>query len=429
MSVLKQRAVLLDSVGDEIPGAIPTSLGWSIDGGWDVAATFNQDFDPRQGLEAEMRVAIYDDANSPLTSPVLWAGQRGSIDSRSTSGGGMGSFSGWDRTSQKMRVANQSFPTFSATNSVALVGALTDRAGIAAISGLPNWYVHEEDVKQAKLSSFVLDRLLKLAAYDLVAKLDGTLEAIPWETTSGTLIMPWAKLETAYNPWEIRTGLRVGKFSSIPSTDEADNTYDFYESGATTPSLNTPVYGPTIIDSGLTEAFGAVTFLTDDDEVVAFYTFKPTLYSYSGSFNVGGIATKMTVIVDPINGSQTSNFPAAARLQVLGTPPGSVPDGVDREFINPAPTSGGPDVSLGDRPASEEYIDSLWPSESVAVARRPYCLAKLNGPHDSLTITRDILDTRPRLKQAFTYQDRLYQVVAINWNLTGYRTTCTLWRV
>jgi hypothetical protein len=430
MSILKQRAVLGDE-GGPIIAAIPQRLSWGIDDGWEVSVAFNRDYDLRHAKDKPYTLTIYDDANAALVTPVMVAGPRGRRDPRSVSGGGMANWSGWDRTSQRMRLGNQSFPTFVGTNSVALVETLATKAGVT-ISGVPNWYVHEEDVKQAKLSNFLLDRLLKLAAYDLIAELDGTLACVPWENTGGELVMPWANLEENFDPWQVRSGLRVGKYSSIPSAGEADNTYDWYEAGPDEVTLNTPVYGPTATDSGLVTALGFAAFKTDEDEVVAFYSFKPGSYSYSGPFNVAGLATRLAVMIDPItsvSGLQTSNFPAPARILVGGTPPGLAPEGVDREFLNPLPTSGGPDTSLGDQPASEEYIDSLWPSEAVAVARRPHCLAKLNGPADSLVLTRDILDTRPRLKMGYTHEGRLYQVVSIDWDLTGYRTACTLWRV
>jgi len=427
MSVLKQRAVLHDSEGP-VAGAIPNSLSVAIDQGWSWAAAFNRDYDERHAKERAFTITVIDDVNTPLTTPVLVAGPRNTTDSKSTSGSGMGGCSGWDRSSQRMRLNNQSFPTWSNTDTPTLVAALASHAGVS-ITNVPDWHVHEEDVKQAKLSDFVF-RLLKLAGCDLVAKLDGTLDCVAWENDSaGDLVIPWSKLESSYNPWDIRTGLRVGKLSTMPSGEEIDNTYDFYESGAPNVALNTPVYGPGAANLSSHEGLGAVTFLSEDDEIVTFVSFKPSLYQYSGPQNISLLATKMTVVVDPIFGSVTSNFPTPARVVVSGTPEGTVPEGVDREFLNPTPTSGAVDTSLGDNPASEEYIDSLWPSETVAVDRRPYCLAKLNGPADALMMTRDILDTRPRLKQQFTYSGRLYQVVAINWDLVGCNTQVTLWRV
>lgn len=407
-----------------LPHAVVQSLTHSLDDGFSASLQFNANFNPDVARDKAYNIQFQDRlGNAVLTTPDMYLGPRSLTDARSISQAGLGGANAIGAATANLKKPNQSFNTWQDTSTAAVIAILATQAGVT-INGAPSWWISEEDSKQAKLDAFLM-RILRLAAYDLVAEWNGTLSCVAWEAEGASLAMPFSTLVRNYDPWGVYTGLRVGKFSSTP--DGSGQTYDFFESGAPNQSLNSPLIGPVVNDLSLVDGLGAVSFLDEDGGLLAFYSFKPNLYQNNTPFDGAPPATQMTVVIDPIFGNQTTDFPSPVRIEVIGTPTDALPSGIDREFLHPAPT-GNPDTSLGAWPAQEELIDSAWPSQGYATTRKPHILAKMNSQADTLAYTREIIDSRPRLNQEFSYGGRLYKVWSITWDFGSQSTQLELRR-
>lgn len=422
----KLATYTLSDPDGEISQATVGNITWAVDAGIQVSVGFNRGYDIRHDRMREFDLVLQDAlGNEPIEFPPMYSKSRSRTVRESVDGSRTGGFTLYDAANCRLRLPNQSFPTFLATQSGDIIDMLADHAEVT-INGFPSWYVGQKDIKEQVLDS-ALRAWLEMAAYDLVTELDGTLQCRAWEYNGGTLSQTWANLAEDYDPWEVFTGCRVGKFSSMP--DGTNQNYIQESATTTTQALEVPLYGPYAEDGGSGhDGLQAVCFLDEDDKVVAFYSFNG-LTNNQPVYAVN-LATKIQIVTDPIYGD-VIDYPAdqPARVHVTGTLEEELPEGVDREFIYPAVPTSGPDDSLGDWPSSKSYINSDWDSASNAIARRPYLLAKENSAADTLTMTRDLIDTSPRLLQRFTYLSAAYKVWSITWDLDSQRTTLTLRRI
>lgn len=424
-------------------------VNWSVDRGWTWSCTPKGAVPIRHARDAVYSITMHDGYGNTLTTPDLVALPRTKRWSKNISQPNLCTLSGVDLTTFKMGKRSQSFPSFRATTSTTLMGTLATRAGIT-VSGLPSWYIGEEEVKGETLAS-AIQRLQKTVAYDAVIGTDGSITLSAWEDLGTDLDFPIANIEERYDPSQVFTGVRLGKRSSRPNG--ATQRYEYDHADSYTQALSTPLTGPGVAagnDLG-GEVIMAVAFFDGDPSnpasgLVDFFSFTgpwgtPSVPPYSTSAT--GIATHFVIETYNIG----APYPVKALLVVTGTPYDSgdpPPAGVDLAFLYPVP-NGDPedpesfDTSLGAWPSNQDAIDPLFQGQGQAIARYPSYLDKLNAlGGDSLSVDGTI-HLGPRLKQKLVHPidneagdgtvDANFQLYSIDWDWKSIRTNLGFVRV
>lgn len=423
-------------------------VSWGVDKGWTWSCQPKTPVPIRHARDAVYSITMHDGRGNSLTTPDLVALPRTKRWSKNTSGPRVPSLSGVDLTTFKQGKRNQSFPSFRATTSEVLLETLATRAGIS-ISGIPDWYIGEEEVKGETLAS-AIQRLQKAVAYDAVIGTDGSITLTAWEASGDPLDFAIANVEERYDPSQIFTGVRLGKRSSRPNN--ATQRYEFDHADSFQQELSAPLTGPDA-DPGNdvgTATISAVAFydgdpLAPETGLVQFLSFPgpwPTPVGPSIASSETGIATHMVVKTESIG----APYPVKALLVVTGTPydeEDPPPAGVDLQFLYPVP-NGDPedpetyDTSLGAWPSNQDAIDPLFQGYGQAEERYPAYLEKLNMAGDQLAID-GTFHLGPRPLQRYTHQidnaagdgleDAHYKVWEIAWDPGGLQTQITLVRV
>lgn len=425
-------------------------VGWGADKGWTWSCTPKSLPPIRHARDAVYSITMHDGYGNTLTTPDLVALPRSKRWSKNKSSASVRTLSGVDLTTFKQGKRNQSFPSFRATTSEFLLETLATRAGIS-ISGIPNWYIGEEEVKGETLAS-AIQRIQKAVAYDAVTGTDGAITLTAWEAVGADLDFPIANIEERYDPSQVFTGVRLGKRTSRPNN--AVQRYEFDHADSYQITLSNPLTGPDA-DPGNDMGFStvsAVAFydgnpLVPESGLVNFLSFEgpwatPTTPAIATSET--GIATHMVVKTESIE----QPYPLKALLIVTGTPydeEDPPPDGVDLAFLYPVP-NGDPedpetfDTSLGDWPSNQDAIDPLFQGYGQAEERYPSYLDKLNalGGGDTLAID-GTFHLGPRPLQRYTHLidnpagddliDAAYKVWEISWDLGAIQTQINLVRV
>ena len=423
--------VLKDGVGDPIAGAVVERVSWKANEGWKVSAYFHGAFDMYQSIDTPYTLDFTDGLGHSQSTPVLCPAQREHEDEDSVDGGpDLTPVEFEDLSSFKMRRPNQNFASFVASSTGAMIDALATRAGVT-INGDPDLYVSEDEAKGAKLAE-VLDRIRKISACDLVVLPDGSINLEPWEDDPGDLVFAWSKRRHRVDARNIYSGQRLGKSTSKPPSGE--QIYGWTEAGFVSQALDAPLFGAEADDISVTGLCGSFTTWDGDpgnplsgwlnhQDLEGLGNYDPP-ETAMGS----GVATHFTAVILPPGGVFSgSSLTTAVSIRVTGTPEEELPEGVDAEFLYPAVVEG-TDTSLGDWPAPD-FIDSLFPSQSYAVSRRPYILRQLNGPADTLTLTGPLqCGTAIQLLLEYSYNSKTYKVMSIEWDFVGNRTTIVLHR-
>lgn len=425
-------------------------VSWGVDKGWTWSCQPKTPVPIRHARDAVYSITMYDGRGNSLTTPDLVALPRTKRWSLGTSSPRVPSLSGVDLTTFKQGKRNQSFPSFRATTSEFLLETLATRAGIS-ISGIPDWYIGEEEVKGETLAS-AIQRLQKAVAYDALVGTDGAITLTAWEADGDPLDFAIANIEERYDPSQIFTGVRLGKRSSRPNG--ATQRYEYDHADSYVQELSTPLTGPDVEYGNdlISEVLMAVAFFDADPGdpeagLVEFFGFggpwgTPSVPAYATSGT--GIATHMVVETYNIG----APYPVKALLIVNGTPydeEDPPPAGVDLQFLYPVP-NGDPedpetyDTSLGDWPSNQDAIDPLFQGQGQAIDRYPSYLDKLNalGGGDALAMDGTFhLGVRPL--QRYTHQidnaagdgleDAEYKVWDISWDVGAIQTQLNLVRV
>lgn len=425
-------------------------VSWGADRGWTWSCQPKSLPPIRHARDAVYSITMHDGYGNSLTTPDLVALQRSKRWSKNTSSASVRALSGVDLTTFKQGKRNQSFPSFRATDSETLLETLATRAGIT-ISGIPVWYIGEEEVKGETLAS-AIQRLQKAVAYDAVTGTDGAITLTAWEAVGADLDFPIANIEERYDPSQVFTGVRLGKRTSRPNN--ATQRYEYDHADSYEQELSTPLTGPaanTGNDIG-TSTIMACAFFDGDPNLetsglVHFQSFTgpwgtPSVPPVAASET--GVATH--IVVETYNIGVP--YPLKALLVVTGTPydeEDPPPPGVDLAFLYPVP-NGDPedpetfDTSLGDWPSNQDAIDPLFQGQGQAIDRYPSYLDKLNalGGGDTLAID-GTFHLGPRPLQRFTHQidnlagdgliDAEYKVWDISWDLGAIQTQINLVRV
>lgn len=425
-------------------------VSWGVDKGWIWSCQPKTPVPIRHARDAVYSITMHDGYGNSLTTPDLVALPRTKRWSKNTAGPRVPSLSGVDLTTFRQGKRNQSFPSFRATTSEFLLETLATRAGIS-ISGIPNWYIGEEEVKGETLAS-AIQRLQKAVAYDAVTGTDGAITLTAWEAVGEDLNFPIANIEERYDPSQVFTGVRLGKRTSRTNNATQRQLFDHADSFAR--ELAAPLLGPsanTGNDMGALAIMACAFFDADPGDpeagLVAFQSFTgpwgtPSVPAYATSET--GIATH--IVVETYNVGYA--YPLEALLVITGTPydeEDPPPDGVDLAFLYPVP-NGDPedpetyDTSLGPWPSNQDAIDPLFQGYGQAEERYPSYLDKLNalGGGDVLAVD-GTFHLGPRPLQRLTHQidnlagddliDAEFKVWDISWDLGAIQTQLNLVRV
>lgn len=415
------------SGGAQVAHATVSRIGCKANQGWSWSAVVNSASgpDPYQDLFTAYQIAWTDGLGNSRTSPDLaWVTPRDYSEATIVSGPSIQQMGGVDMTGTKMRTNNQSFPSFLASSTGAILSALATRAGIT-LDGYTgraelDFYVIEEDVKNAKLID-ALTRILNVAAGEYYVRPDNRLSLRLWEDSAPDLNFDYSTLKHDPDPARIFTGLRLGKRSS--ARYDTEQVYDFNSSGFVTQSLSPTLNAPFATNESISGAgnVAAVTFYNASDQWVEHYDFTLGSRPAPGGTRGTGTCTYLVAEVVP----PTIGTTIRARIRVNGTAPGSLPTGVSPEFVYPPMAT-----SLGSWPAEANFVDQLFPGYAWAAARYPYIKSKLNGPADKLIMTGPLqANSTVDLFSRFTYRSRVYKVNSIDWNFDSRQTTIELVRL
>ena len=409
---------------------------WEVDRGWTWSAQTSDAIDIRHARDSVYTITLSDGYGNTLNTPDLVALQRTRRNSRNVSAPGIITLSGCDLTTFKMGKRNQSFPSFRATDSETLLETLATRAGVS-ISGIPNWYIGEEEVKGETLAS-AIQRLQKTVAYDAVIGTDGAITLTAWEDVGGSLDFPIANIQEQYDPSQIFTGVRLGKRTSRPNN--ATQRYEFDHADSFTQELSNPLNGPEANsgnDMGAAAIMAVAFYDGDPDDpesgLVAFQSFTGpwgTPVGPSVASSETGIATHFVIETWNIG----APYPLKALLVVTGTPVGEeeIPDGVDLQFLYPVP-NGDPedpetyDTSLGAWPSEQDAIDPLFQGSAQAADRYDSYLEKLNMAGDQLSVD-GTFHLGPRPFQRLDEAGASFKVWSISWDVGAIQTQITMVR-
>lgn len=426
--------VVLDH-GDTLRVGSGINRPWS----WSAKIFGATGFDYRHARSSTYAVTLHDGLGNTLSCPPLVAVPREKVDPFSISEPGVLSLSGIDLASWKMAVRNQSFPSFRATNSGALMAALAARAGVtlSATHTLPSWEITAEEVKGEKLADAVA-RVPDKPAYDYWIDGNGELCFGAWEESAGALLFVWSNRRNVYDPSQIYTGRRYGKRSAMnPATTQF---YPFDHAQSVTVELQAPMLDPGCYQAYDFGVLGAVQFYAGDPGAGGgalpnkFFSFHPD-YGYSGPTTGTGPATHMTVTTRPIPETGITEYPLPMRLAVTGTPYGTegLPAGVDLAFLYP-PNNTDPedpesyDSSLGEWPYESNDIDTLYQGLGQVTTRYAQKLAMLSAAGDQEPMEGP-LQVQVAVRQRATIDGRSYKLAGWEHDCASKKTTLEVVKV
>lgn len=409
--------------GSPIANAVVQRVGWRVNEGWSWSAVVRGPLDLYQARYTTYQITWTDGlGNSRSTPDLVWLG-RSHQDQYNVSSPNLTSMSGVDLTTTKMKQNNQSFASFLASSTGAIISALATRAGVTVTgySGNPliDFYVIEEDVKNAKLSD-ALERITAVSAFEHGVNEAGEIALRAWEDPEVTLNFDWSERVHNLDPRSLFTGLRLGKRSSLSYVGE--QVYDLSSVGFVNQALNPFLSLPTAANESIAGAgnIAAVTFYNASDQWVQHYDFTLGSRPAPGGPQGSGQATYFVAEVTP----PTIATQVRARVRVNGTPPGGLPSGIDPEFIYPPMAT-----SLGEWPAESDFVDQLFPSLAYATSRHPQLKNKLNAPADTLSLVGPLqANSTVKLFARHTYQTREYKVHGIDWDFSSNQTRIDLVR-
>jgi len=415
------------SGGAEVAHATVSRIGCKANQGWSWSAVVNSASgpDPYQDLFTAYKINWTDGLGNSRTSPDLaWVNPRDFSEASIVSGPAIQQMGGVDMTGTRMRTNNQSFPSFLASGTVAILDALSSRAGVS-INGHEgrselDFYVIEEDVKNTKLID-ALNRILNVAAGEYSVKTDNAIELRLWEDSGPDLEFDYSDLKHVPDPARIFTGLRLGKRSS--ARYDTEQVYDFNSAGFVNQPLSPTLDAPFATNESISGAGNiyAVTFYNAANEWVEHFDFTLGARPAPGGVRGSGTCTYLIAEVVP----PTVGTTIRARVRVNGTAPGSLPSGVSPEFIYPPMSEG-----LGSWPAEGDFVDQLFPGYAWAESRYPWIKNTLNGPADQLIMTGALqANSTIDLFSRFTYRTRIYKVDSIDWDFNSRQTKLELVRL
>jgi hypothetical protein len=417
-------AVLLDSEGAAVPGAVVQFVQTSVNAGWTASATMLEGFDCDQDQFQTMTIRMRDSLGGELTTPPMVFPQTTENGRRNTEGAGLVTVQLEDLSGYKMRTPNQNFPSFLATTSAILLTTLGDSVGVT-VADPPDVYITEEEVKGEQPEEAV-GRIRQAFAYETVVESDGTIRFYPWEAAAADLDWDWSNWSRSLNKTQRYTGLRIGKTSSIPAAAGLQY-FDFSTPGGFPGTLSVPLIGPVVdISESLVGSFGSVTFFNEAGQKVEHYFWAPA-YEFPLVESGTGPAVSFYAVVLPGVGP-TSSLPVQARLKVLGTPYSEedpLPDGVDQEFLWPAAG-----VSLGAWPYRVNIIEPLFPGLAYGIERHPHILDRINSAADTLKMDGIFrCHDGVRLRNRFSIGSRRYKTMSIRWEPRGAKMNLELARI
>ncbi len=401
-------------------------VSWEVDAGWTWSAQVApaSGYDPAHDVGSTYQLTLVDGLGNTLVCPPMVALQVTIPDEDSAELSDTISLSGVDEATYRMGLRNQNFPSYKASSSATIVGALATRAGVT-VNGMLDWYVGEEELKGTLLSE-ALSRFLEAAAYDHVVNLDGEIDCTAWEHDAGTLTFDWSNRTRTLDKQAKVTGRRLGKRSSIPPGGE--QFYEFTNAGIHDVALSAPLIMPGASEATALGGLGAAIFFDADPSTggilpppYGFYVWD-TDYTVNPPYLGESPATHLRVVLNELSGGLTE-YPIPLRVRVVGTPYAEegLPPGVDLEFLYPEP-SGDPDTSLGARPSDNDFIDSVFPGQAWAAARYTHILNKMNSVTDRLSEDGQMnVGVRPLKRR--TVGGVTYKVWSINHSLSSGQTS------
>ena len=418
--------VVLEDGSGPVPNSKVESIGWKRNTGWSMVARVQGELDIYQARFATYTATWTDGLGSPArsTPDMVWP-QREFTDTKATTQPGVTVLNLSDLTSEKMRMNNQSFSSFLASSSGAILTALATRAGITitGVTGSPlDFYVIEEDIKNAKLAD-ALKRFLDVSACDYGVNEAGEIACRAWEDSEVSLTFDWSTRKHNLDTRSLFTGLRGGKRSSFnyAGTQSYMFNTDGFVNQALSPFLTAPAAPTPIIVPGA-GSIAAVTFYNASDEWVAHYDLTLGSRPAPGGPQ-GGVGDQCTYFVVEVL-PPTIATQLRTGVTVTGTPPGGLPAGVDPEFLYPAAG-----VSLGEWPVVGDLIEQLFVSQAYFVSRLPYIKSRVNAPADKLTLIGPLQsNSTVKLFARHTYKTREFKIDSIGWNFTNNQTTIELVR-
>jgi len=423
---VKPTAILKDSGGTPVPGAVVESVSWAVNGGWSARVTIYEAFDTDQDRFATMTIDMDDDQGGTRSTPPMAFPVSNETDTRNVSGGGVITLELEDLSSNKLRTPNQNFPSFLASDSSTLITTLATSVGVT-VSGQPSQYITEEDVKGEKPEEAIA-RIRQAYAYETVVDSSGVVNFYAWEDAGGTLDFDWSNRSRKYNKLQVYTGVRIGKTSSIP--DGSEQFYPWNEPGFFEQTLSVPLMDPFADGTtyNLVGSFGSATFLDDASGIVEHFYWAPD-YALPpvGMGGSAGPATSVHVVVLPGTGF-SADMTVNVTLRVTGDPYSEEdppPVGVDREFLYPSAGT-----SLGAWPYLQNIIEPLFPGLSYGVARHPHILDRLNSAGD--TVSMDGIfrcHSGVDLRSRHTWGDRTYKLMSVDWNPRAASTSLSFVRI
>jgi hypothetical protein len=423
---VKPRAILKDSGGTAVPGAVVESVSWAVNGGWTADVTiYDPDFDTDQDRFATMKIEMDDDQGGTRSTPDMVFPQGTESDTRNTDQPGVITLQLEDLASNKLRTPNQNFPSFKATDSGVLIQTLADSVGVEVLDE-PEQYITEEEVK-GEAPDEAIARIRQAYAYETVVGSDGVVRFYAWEAGAADLDWDWSNRVRSFNKLQVFTGVRIGKTSSIPNGEE--QIFDWNAPGFFEQELTVPLMGPFADNTlSLVGSIGSATFLDDEGGIVEHFYWAPD-YALPpvGMGGSAGPATTVHVVVLPGIGFE-ADMAVQARLRVTGTPYSEEdppPEGVDPEFLYPSEGT-----SLGAWPARGNIIEPLFPGLSYGISRHPHILDRLNSQGDTLSMNGILrVHSGLELRRRHTFRSKNYKLMQVRWDFRSARTEANLVRI
>lgn len=410
--------VVLKGPGGEIPYE-SLGLHTQLNAGWTFDAQLPYELDIDSIAFQTMRVIVDDGLGGVIQSPDLVALDPKAVDTDSDVAPSS-SISGVDWTTFRAGRNNESFTTFRASNSQTIIQTLATRAGIT-VNGAPSYKVPDEDVKGSKLND-AIQRLAGAAAYEWHVDETGVMQLFPWQHVGPKLNLDWSKLERSINITKRYTKMNFGKRSAIQgNTLQGDFRFPFTEIGFKSWALPNPLIGPLVIIDRST--LGYIDWIgvwqgdpTAGGKLIDFRVLGSVAPGIMLTPLIGRYpATHMTAWIFPSAGLSgmlpgLTDTAVACALQVVGTPPSTVPVGVDPEFFYPY------DTGLTPVWPAEDWVDSIFVNRAWVVAKAPYLLAMKSRGWDSLSMDAH-LSASVHLRQKYTYKTHDYKVDSIGWSM------------
>lgn len=275
-----------------------------------------------------------------------------------------------DEASWKMSQRGQSLPTFIGSSSTAITTALATLAGVT-VTGMPDWPVLVEDIKQAQLSD-ALRRMCAAMALETIVTASGAIVVVPVMWSSGNYSFRPDTVEEVGSTARRFTGLRVEKSSPISSqfcfvadTEQTEQT-----------SYHTFAFGNPLTNVQYTESGvsgGAISYVVvwngtpgqPGSVAVRGWGALPI----SGPFDPTLPGTHATVVFEPSPAAVALGIPGTFGICFVGSPP-LLAAGLDLSFSE--------FVGSTERPFPQTYSEQLIPTRAAAIANGPGYLRQRN---------------------------------------------------